>query len=262
MREWGYGNGIGTGKNLALGARPSEPSPTAESLLTCVFFPTPFVYPDSMSTAAYFTAAANWMEREYAEIARGLRRRDPDVLDALIEQFQSRLLRYLMYLTSNRTLAEDLFQETWVRVLERGNQYNGRTKFETWLFAVARHLVIDFYRRRTPASLEALSEQQDGEDAGWEIRDDSAPSPFETLSGREDAERLGQAMASLPAVYREVLVLRFHEDMKLEEIAALTGAPLSTVKSRLRRGLEALRPAFADEARGTRNGSETRGIHE
>ncbi len=203
-----------------------------------------------MSTAAYFTAAADWMEREYAEIARGLRRRDPDVLDALIEQFQSRLLRYLMYLTGNRALAEDLFQETWVRVLERGGQYNGRTKFETWLFAVARHLVIDFYRRRTPASLDAMGEQQDGEDGVLEIRDEAAPSPFEMLSGREDAERLGQAMAGLPAVYREVLVLRFQEDMKLEEIAALTGAPLSTIKSRLRRGLEALRPIIGARARG------------
>ncbi len=206
-----------------------------------------------MSTAAYFTAAANWMEREYAEIARGLRRRDPEVLDALIEQFQSRLLRYLMYLTSNRALAEDLFQETWVRVLERGGQYNGRTKFETWLFAVARHLVIDSYRRRTPASLEAMGEQQGGEDTVLEIRDDSAASPFEMLSGREDAERLGQAMAGLPPVYREVLVLRFQEDMKLEEIAALTGAPLSTVKSRLRRGLEALRPALGAAAKGIGN---------
>jgi RNA polymerase sigma-70 factor (ECF subfamily) len=197
----------------------------------------------SMSTAAYLSAAV-LMERESAEIARGLRRRDPDVLDGLIEQFQSRLLRYLLYLTGNRALAEDLFQETWIRVLERGSQYNGRTRFETWLFAVARHLVIDFYRRRTPASLEALTEQA-GPDAVLEIRDESGPSPFEMLAGREDAERIGAALERLPAVYREVLVLRFQEDMKLEEIAAVTDAPLSTVKSRLHRGLEALRPAMA-----------------
>ncbi len=196
-----------------------------------------------MSTAVYPTAAVTLMERESAEIARGLRHRDPDVLDSLIEQYQSRLLRYLVYLTSNRALAEDLFQETWVRVLERGSQYNGRTKFEAWLFAVARHLVIDSYRRRTPASLDELTEHDGG--AALEIRDESGPSPFQMLSGREDRERIEIALEHIPAVYREVLVLRFQEDMKLEEIAQVTGAPLSTVKSRLHRGLEALRPAMA-----------------
>ncbi len=183
------------------------------------------------------------MDRECAEIAQGLRQRDPDVLDRLIEQYQSRLLRYLIYLTGNRTLAEDLFQETWVRVLERGGQYNGRTKFESWLFAVARHLVIDSYRRKTPASLDALNDQE-GAEAPFEVEDEAAISPFEMLSGQEDAERIGVALSRLPAIYREVLVLRFQEDMKLEEIAAVTSAPLSTVKSRLHRGLEALRPGL------------------
>ncbi len=196
-----------------------------------------------MSSAAYLTAAVV-MDQECAEIARGLRRRDPDVLDRLIEQYQSRLLRYLIYLTGNRALAEDLFQETWVRVLERGSQYNGRTKFEAWLFAVARHLVIDSYRRKTPASLDGLAEQ-DGSESPMEIPDPAAPSAFEMLSGREDAERISAALGKLPAIYREVLVLRFHEDMKLEEIASVTGAPLSTIKSRLHRGLEALRPGLA-----------------
>ncbi len=196
-----------------------------------------------MSTAAYFTAAVV-MDRECAEIARGLRRRDPELLDRLIEQYQSRLLRYLIYLTGNRALAEDVFQETWVRVLERGGQYNGRTKFEAWLFAVARHLVIDSYRRKTPASLDALTDQN-GEDSPMEIEDSKAPSAFEVLSGEEDAARVNAALGKLPAIYREVLALRFQEDMKLEEIAAVTSAPLSTVKSRLRRGLEALRPGMA-----------------
>ncbi len=196
-----------------------------------------------MSTAAYFTAAV-MMDRECAEIARGLRHRDPEVLDHLIEQYQSRLLRYLIYLTGNRTLAEDLFQETWIRVLERGGQYNGRTKFESWLFAVARHLVIDFYRRKTPASLDALTDQ-DGNEMPFEVEDEAAVSPFAMLSGQEDAERIGAALGRLPAIYREVLVLRFQEDMKLEEIATVTGAPLSTIKSRLHRGLDALRPSLA-----------------
>ena len=107
-----------------------------------------------MSTAAFFYISV--MKQENAEIVQGLRRRNPDLLDQLIERYHYRLMRYLLHLTGNRETAEDVFQETWVRVLERGHQYNGKAKFETWLFSVARHLVIDLFRKKKPASLEVL----------------------------------------------------------------------------------------------------------
>ena len=94
------------------------------------------------ATACYFV---NWMESETSAIARGLRRRDPDLLDRLIEQYQHRLLRYLVSLTTDRAIAEDLFQETWMRVLERGHQYDGRHEFSTWLYTIARNLTIDHH---------------------------------------------------------------------------------------------------------------------
>src|SRR3954453_8029643 len=113
-----------------------------------------------------YTAAAHaveWTLRENGEIARGLRRRDPELLDRLIERFQHRLLRYLVFLTGNRELAEDIFQETWIRVMERGKQYNGQAKFDTWIFAIAPHPVIDWSRKKTTTSLEALQEQYGNE---------------------------------------------------------------------------------------------------
>jgi RNA polymerase sigma-70 factor, ECF subfamily len=180
------------------------------------------------------------MEHEGASIARGLRRRDPDTLDRLIETYQHRLLRYLVYLTANRELAEDLFQETWMRVLERGGQYNGKTRFDTWLFAIARHLVIDTSRKKTALSLEALTEPQDGS-VPQEFASFS-PSPFDAAIRRESCARIGAALSHLEVAQREVVLLRFQEDLSLDEIASITGAPLSTVKSRLYRGLEALRP--------------------
>ncbi|PYX60050.1 MAG: hypothetical protein DMG73_07240 [Acidobacteria bacterium] len=100
-----------------------------------------------MNAIAY--CYANAMESDTSAIARGLRRRDPDLLDRLIEQYQHRLLRYLVYLSGNRELAEDLFQETWIRVLERGHQYDGKHEFSTWLYAVARNLTIDYLRKKS-----------------------------------------------------------------------------------------------------------------
>jgi RNA polymerase sigma-70 factor (ECF subfamily) len=179
----------------------------------------------------------NGMETEPSSIARGLRRRDPDLLDRLIEQYQHRLLRYLLYLCGNRDLAEDLFQETWIRVLERGEQYDGKHEFSTWLYAVARHLTIDYLRKKNPVSLDGLME--DEERAPLEPAD-MRPSAWEVVAQQEQAERIAAALVGIPAEYRETVVLRFHEGLALDEIAVITGAKLGTVKSRLYRGLNLL----------------------
>jgi RNA polymerase sigma-70 factor, ECF subfamily len=177
------------------------------------------------------------MGPEASAIALGLRRRDPDLLDRLIEQYQHRLLRYLVYLVGNRDLAEDLFQETWIRVLERGHQYDGRHEFSTWLYAVARNLTIDYLRKKTPVSLDGLMEDEDH--AALEPAD-TCPSAWKLVQQHEQAERINAALVRIPAEYREAIVLRFQDGLALEEIAVVTGAPLGTVKSRLYRGLNLL----------------------
>ena len=115
----------------------------------------------SVSENEMSTASISLIEQSRTEnvlIAQGLKRHDAELLDRLILQYQHRLLRYLLFLTGNREIAEDLFQETWMRVLTRGTQYNGASRFDTWLFTIARNLVIDFRRKRTMASLEEMCE--------------------------------------------------------------------------------------------------------
>ena len=170
-------------------------------------------------------------------VAQGLKRHDPELLDQLIVQYQHRLLRYLLYLTGNRELAEDLFQETWIRVLERGHQYDGKHEFNTWLYAVARNLTIDYLRKKSLLSLDALMEDEDH--APLEPAD-TQPMAWEVVQQHEQAERISAAMIGLPAEYREAIVLRFQDGLDLQEIATVIGAPLGTVKSRLYRGLNLL----------------------
>jgi RNA polymerase sigma-70 factor, ECF subfamily len=177
--------------------------------------------------------------QENALVAEGLKRQDPAILDELIVRYQHRLLRYLLYLTSNREAAEDLFQETWMRVLVRGAQFNGHSRFDTWLFTIARNLVIDQKRKRTMVHLEDLCDPEEDERQLDVASND--PTPFESCSNQEDREHIAAAMLQLDALHREVLVLRFHEELSLDEIAKVTSAPLSTVKSRLYRGLAALK---------------------
>ena len=187
--------------------------------------------------------AANEQARaESLAIAAGLKRQDAGLLDELIVRFQHRLLRYLLYLTGNREQADDIFQEVWMRVMVRGAQYDGRARFDTWLFTIARNLVIDLRRKRTMSSLDEIFESnEDDRPMSFEVADDE-PTPFDRCSNLEDRERIAAALLQLDTLYREVLVLRFHEDLSLDEIAKVTCAPLSTVKSRLYRGLAALKP--------------------
>ena len=199
-----------------------------------LFCPFPRISGSMIAALHYFVMS---MESETSAIARGLRRRDPELLDQLIEQYQHRLLRYLICLTRNRDLAEDLFQETWIRVLERGGQYDGRHEFSTWLYAVARNLTIDYMRRKAPVSLEGL---MDNEDHVPLEPADPRPLAWEVMAQHEQAERIGSALGGMPAEYRETVVLRFQEGLALEEIATVTGARLGTVKSRLYRGLNML----------------------
>ena len=189
---------------------------------------------------------AGLMTDDTLSLAEGLRRRDPDLLDRLIEQYQHRLYRYLVFLTGDRALAEDLFQETWVRVMERGHQYNARSKFESWLFAIARNLVIDVSRRKKMRSLEELGDPES--DRAYEPPDERSVSALQLMVSRESREAVQFSLLKIPAYYREVLLLRFHEELGLEEIATVLGTPLSTVKSRLYRGLEALKSALPQGA--------------
>ena len=203
----------------------------------------------SSAAIAISTEQAEQGQRENAAIARGLKSQDPELLDRLIELYQHRLLRYLLFLTGKREVAEDLFQETWMRVLMRGSQYNGKARFDTWLFTIARNLVIDLSRKRTMASLDEMSDTtEDGR--SFEIATEG-PSPLEQFELREYRAEVAEVLLKLEANYREVLVLRFHEELSLEEIASVTRAPLSTVKSRLYRGLAALKPEI-ERLRGCR----------
>jgi RNA polymerase sigma-70 factor, ECF subfamily len=210
-----------------------------ENLVARSVFPaTPAVSGDEMTTATL--TLTGQARAENMAVAQGLKRHDAGLVDRLIVQYQHRLMRYLLFLTGDRETADDLFQEVWMRVLTRGSQYNGTARFDTWLFTVARNMLIDLRRKRTMVSLEELCTAE-GEEFTFEIPS-GEPNPFDHYRSQEEARRVAAALLMLDPLHREVLVLRFHEELSLEEIATVTRSPLSTVKSRLYRGIAALKP--------------------
>lgn len=173
-------------------------------------------------------------DREIALLKKG----DPDAVSELVGRYQHRLYRFLVRMVEDRATAEDLFQQTWIRLMEKIGSYDTRRNFEAWLFAIARNLAIDHLRRRRGISLD---EVDDSGQARVDRLAAGSPDALEQLLDFERGALLAAAIGELPAIHREVLTLRFEEEMKLEQIAEVAGVPISTVKSRLHRALENLR---------------------
>jgi len=181
-----------------------------------------------------------------ADVVR-LRRGDLNALAELITRYQNRLYRYLLRIVRQPAEAEDLFQQTWLRVIEKIRSFDASRNFDAWLFTLARNLAIDHLRRVRPKSLDepiASSEHNELEADRIPSKD---PTPLDDALAAERRMEISEAMSELPMIYREVLTLRFEDEMKIEEIAQVTAIPISTVKSRLRRSMERLR--YALEAR-------------
>jgi RNA polymerase sigma-70 factor (ECF subfamily) len=172
--------------------------------------------------------------------AARLRRGDTAGLTGLMGRHQDRLFRYLLRLVGDEAVAEDVFQQTWLQVAERIGRYDRSRPFAPWLFTVARNLALDQLRRRRPESLDELPEPE-------------APAtpdadPFARAVARQQGARLADAVAGLAPLDREVLSLRFEEDLALTELADRLAVPLPTAKARLYRALMRLREKLIAQA--------------
>ena len=172
------------------------------------------------------------MDEDADDVAR-LRRGDIAGLAGLMERHQDRLFRYLARLLGEEAVAEDVFQQTWLRAAQRISRFDAGRPFGPWLLAVARNLALDELRRRRPESLD----ERAGEPAAPGTPDD----PLERAVARQRRGRVSEAMGALAPLDREVLSLRFDEDLALPEIATRQGVPLPTAKARLYRALGRLR---------------------
>jgi RNA polymerase sigma-70 factor, ECF subfamily len=165
--------------------------------------------------------------------AARLRRGDTAGLAGLMGRHQDRLFRYLLRLVGDEAVAEDTFQQTWVQVAERIGRYDATRAFAPWLFAVGRNLALDHLRRKRPESLDAVEEPAAPPGVGSD--------PLAHAVARERTGRVSVALDALSPLDREVLSLRFEEDLALPQIAQTLGVPLPTAKARLYRALARLR---------------------
>lgn len=165
----------------------------------------------------------------------------------LVERHQRPLYNFILRSVSARDAAEDLLQETWVRVIQRAADFKRDSKFTTWLYTIARNLCIDHARKmkhRRHASLDATP--PDGGAALVDRIGDGAPDPERASEGGHMQERVARAVAALPDDQREVFLLRQVQGMAFADIALVVGVPENTAKSRMRYALERLQLELGD----------------
>jgi RNA polymerase sigma factor (sigma-70 family) len=162
--------------------------------------------------------------------------------EVLYARHRQGLYRFLVSLSNKAELAEEIFQDTWLSLIRSTTQPQGRASFRTWLFQIARNRLIDHWRKHG-----VHNPLHDSYDEQLHVQPDDTSSPEQQLSLSRDQARLDAALQALPEDQREVFLLRLHGDLELPQIAALTGAPLETVKSRLRYAQQKLHRLLAEE---------------
>lgn len=172
------------------------------------------------------------MQRD-EDLARGLQQGHRGDLVELVERHHSPLLGYLYRMTGgDRLLAEDLAQETFVRVLRGIASYRYPRPFKPWLYSIATNLARDYYKQADQRHTISMPEDPPP---------DESAAPEERLIDDMQAQQIALALMNLPAHQREAVVLRYYQELSLAEIAEALTIPVGTVKSRLSLGISRLR---------------------
>jgi RNA polymerase sigma-70 factor (ECF subfamily) len=177
---------------------------------------------------------------------------DIDAFEQLLERHRGPLFGYLCRILKNRELAEDTFQEVFVKVMKARAKYKKTAKFSTWLYRIARNAAIDALRRENYRKTESLSQPRNAVgDSDLTLQDaipSSNPGPDAEFDRKQFSDALKKCIERLDPLQREVFVLRQYQNLPFREIASIAGATESTVKSRMRYALRNLRIMLIEES--------------
>ena len=154
-----------------------------------------------------------------------------DCLDVLVGRYRQALFSWFLGMTGSRSDAEDLFQDVWIRIIKNADRFKD-VSFRAWMWQIARNLLIDFRRKRKPdISLDDVEDAEDHPLLDSLVAPDA--SPREALERTDLARRAMLAVGKLPAVQREVFLMRTQGDLPFNEIAKVLKIPLNTALGRM-----------------------------
>ena len=170
------------------------------------------------------------LAEDFALVER-LKQGEPGAIDEAVRTYRKPLYSFIVRMVENRETADDVFQETWVRVIRHIGSFRGDSRFTTWLFQIALNQCRNVLRKQSRRSFVPIED----------VSQSLAVEPEVDADRILDATRVKKMLASLPVKMREVLILRYYHDKSEQEIAEIIGAPVGTVKSRIHRATSMLR---------------------
>jgi RNA polymerase sigma-70 factor (ECF subfamily) len=168
---------------------------------------------------------------------------DAAAFDALYARHRGGVFRYLLRQCGNRAVAEELFQDIWMNLVQARRRYRVEAKFTTYLYTLAHNRLTDHFRRHKRLQLVSLEQEEDDPP---ELRASPTLQPERIVQSREQAARLLELVAALPHAQREAFLLHEEGGLSVEEIGQVTRSNREAVKSRLRYALTKLRDGMKD----------------
>lgn len=165
---------------------------------------------------------------------------DNKAFDLLLSRNQEKLFTYILFVVRDREMANDMFQETFFKVVSRLQQgkYIANGKFSAWLMRIAHNVIIDWYRQQRAQNIVDAPKENDLSNVGSTLLESSREGEFVNNQVMEDVRRM---MSHLPASQREVVFMRFYQQMSFKEIAEATGVSINTALGRMRYAILNLR---------------------
>lgn len=187
-------------------------------------------------------------EQSDREIVREVLNGNPDLFEVLVARYEKPIFNYVYGMVRHRQDAEDLTQEAFVKAFFALKTYKESFEFSTWMYRIARNVCLDYFRRQKIRSFFSLNTPV-GEEEEDEIGDflPSGKDPEEGVLEGELLERVSEAVGKLPWKFREVIVLRYVEELPYEDIAQILGVPVGTVKTYLHRAKLKLKEMLGGE---------------
>ena len=155
---------------------------------------------------------------------------DAEAVRPLIERYRKPLAAVLQRALGSSPEVDDVFQETWIRVVRSAHRYDPDQRFSSWLFAIAWNLVKDRWARRAPV-----------DDVDMAAMHSRERSPEQRAVDSDRAEQVRELVARLPERLAQAILLRYFEELSESEVAERLGIPVGTVKSRIHHGLKRMR---------------------
>jgi RNA polymerase sigma-70 factor (ECF subfamily) len=184
------------------------------------------------------------MDALVANMVAQVKKGDQEAFEGIVDLFKDKIYRHCYRMVGNGHEAEDLAQETFLRAYRNISKYNNEFKFSTWIFRIATNLCIDRLRKKKPDYyLDAEVPGTDGATMYSQLSSEE-PLPEQVVTENERWNELQEEIMKLPEKYRTAIVLKYVEDLSLEEISHIMDIPVPTVKTRIHRGREALKKVF------------------